>query len=240
MALPMNTMPTFTLTVPSTGKSVRYRPFVVKEEKALMIAQQSEDPSVMIDTLKNVIKSCVQDPIEVDALAVFDLEYIFTQIRGKSVGEIVDLMFSCDNDHGEQNEKAKSKVKVDLSTIEVTRDPNHTNKIMLFGDCGVVMRYPNMNMIKQLDAGSDNIEDIFEVIVASIDCIFQGDDIYYAKEQNKEELQQFLNNLTSDQFKKVPTFFETMPKLTTTVEYKCPICGKEHKKVLEGLQSFFS
>lgn len=240
MALPMNTMPTFTLTVPSTGKSVRYRPFVVKEEKALMIAQQSEDPSVMIDTLKNVIKSCVQDPIEVDALAVFDLEYIFTQIRGKSVGEIVDLMFSCDNDHGEQNEKAKSKVKVDLSTIEVTRDPNHTNKIMLFGDCGVVMRYPNMNMIKQLDAGSDNIEDIFEVIVASIDCIFQGDDIYYAKEQNKEELQQFLNNLTSDQFKKVQTFFETMPKLTTTVEYKCPICGKEHKKVLEGLQSFFS
>mgnify|MGYP002134212061 CR=1 FL=1 len=236
----MNTMPTFTLTVPSTGKSVRYRPFVVKEEKALMIAQQSEDPSVMIDTLKNVIKSCVQDPIEVDALAVFDLEYIFTQIRGKSVGEIVDLMFSCDNDHGEQNEKAKSKVKVDLSTIEVTRDPNHTNKIMLFGDCGVVMRYPNMNMIKQLDAGSDNIEDIFEVIVASIDCIFQGDDIYYAKEQNKEELQQFLNNLTSDQFKKVQTFFETMPKLTTTVEYKCPICGKEHKKVLEGLQSFFS
>lgn len=240
MSLPMNTMPTFTLTVPSTGKAVRYRPFVVKEEKALMIAQQSEDPSVMIDTLKNVIKSCVQDQLDVDALAVFDLEYIFTQIRGKSVGEIVDLMFSCDTDHGEQNDKAKSKVKVDLSTIEVTRNPDHTNKIMLFGDCGVMMRYPNMNMIKQLDAGSDNIEDIFEVIVASIDCIFQGDDIYYAKEQKKEELQQFLNNLTSEQFKKVQTFFETMPKLTTTVEYKCPVCGRDHKKVLEGLQSFFS
>jgi hypothetical protein len=240
MALPMNTMPTFTLTVPSTGKPVKYRPFLVKEEKALMIAQQSEDPGVMIDTLKGVIKSCVIDDINVDSLAVFDLEYIFTQIRGKSVGEIVELMFACDNDHGEQNDKAKSKIKVDLSTIEVTRDPSHTNKIMLFGDCGVVMKYPNVNVIKQLEIGTDDVSEIFNIVVASIDCIFQGDDIYYAHEQSKEELNQFLNNLTSEQFKKIQTFFETMPKLTTTVEYKCPICNKEHKKVLEGLQSFFS
>ena len=241
MALPMNTMPTFSLTIPSTGVVVKYRPFLVKDEKALMIAQQSEDPNVMVDTLKSVIKSCVIDDINVDTLAVFDMEYMFTQIRGKSVGEIVELLFGCDVDHGEKdNEKARVKVKIDLAALKVTKHEGHTNKIMLFSDVGVVMKYPTLNTIKNLEEGTENIESIFEVVGNSIECIFQGDDVYYTKEQKPEEIQQFLNNLTSDQFKKLQQFFETMPKLSTTVEYKCPICGREHKKVLEGLQSFFS
>ena len=238
----MNTMPTFNLKVPSTGKTIKYRPFVVKEEKALLIAHQSEDLKVMIDTLKSVIKSCVLDDLNVDSLAVFDLEYIFTRIRGKSVGETIELMFQCDNDHGEQNKKAVSKVTVDINAIDVVRGEGHTNKIELFGDVGIVMKYPSIDVARELENqdGTTNVENIFSVIMDSIDFIYQGEDVYYAKDQTREELATFVNNLTSEQFVKVQKFFETMPKLTTTIEYTCPICGKEHKRVLEGLNNFFS
>lgn len=238
MALPMNTMPTFNLTIPSTGKSVRYRPFVVKEEKALLIAQQSEDARVMTDTLRNVIQSCVQDSVDVEKLATFDLEYMFLQIRGKSVGETVDLLFSCDNDHGEQNEKARSKITINVSDIQVVKEKEHTNKIFLFGDVGVVMKYPTMDMAAEL-VGEDEIENVFDIVANSIDYIFQGENIYYAKETSREEMLQFLNNLTTDQFLKVQKFFDTMPKLSHKVEYTCPVCNKHHQKVLEGLASFF-
>jgi hypothetical protein len=240
MALPMNNMPMFTLIVPSTNKPAKYRPFLVKDEKALMIAQQSEDIGVMVDTLKEVVKSCLVDSIDVDSLATFDLEYIFTQIRGKSVGEKIELLFACDTDHGEQNEKAVTKITIDISNLEVKKDPSHTNKINLFQDVGVVMKYPTLEVAKKLE-GNDlgDIDGIFDVISESIDFIYQGEDIYYAKDQSREELLQFLNNLTSDQFIRIQKFFETMPKLSKEVEYTCPICGKEHKKLLEGLQSFF-
>jgi Zn finger protein HypA/HybF involved in hydrogenase expression len=243
MALPLNTMPTFNLKVPSTGKTIKYRPFVVKEEKALLIAQQSEDVKVMVDTLKGVIKSCVVDDLDVDSLAVFDIEYIFTKIRGKSVGENIDLLFSCDEDHGEElNKKAVSKVTVDVGTIEVTRHKEHSNKIELFGNVGIVMKYPSIDSSSKLENedGTSNVDNIFEVVMQSIDFIYQGEDIYYGKDQTREELSQFINNLTSEQFAKIQKFFETMPKLSTTVEYTCPVCGKHHKRVLEGLNNFFS
>lgn len=240
MALPMNTMPVFNLTIPSTGKTVRFRPFLVKDEKALMIAQQSEDVLVMVDTLKSVIKSCVTEDIDVNALATFDIEYMFIQIRGKSVGETVELLFPCDDDHGEQNEKARSKVKIDISSIQVEKSKDHSNKIELFADVGMVMKYPTIDTAKRLEKSSlDNMDAVFEIIADSVDFIYQGEEIYYAKETKREELLQFLNNLTTEQFTKVQTFFENMPKIKTEVEYTCPVCGKHHVKVLEGLQSFF-
>lgn len=238
MALPMNTMPTFNLTIPSNGKMVRYRPFVVKEEKALLIAQQSEDTKVMVDTLRSVINSCLIDKVDVDKLATFDLEYMFLQIRGKSVGETVDLLFSCDTDHGEQNEKAKSKVVINLSDINVSRDESHTNKVFLFDDVGVVMKYPTMDMASELTEGNE-YENVFEIVASSIDYIFKGEDVYYANETSHEEMMQFLNNLTTEQFLKVQKFFDTMPKLSYKVEYTCPVCGREHRKLLEGLANFF-
>jgi rubrerythrin len=240
MALPMMNTPTYTMVVPSTDATVKFRPFLVKEEKALLIAQQSEDVKVMIDTLKEVIKSCVIDNIDVNKLATFDLEYMFTQIRAKSVGETIDLIFPCDIDHGEQNEKARVKLSIDLTTIKVEKDPSHTNKIELFGDVGVMMKYPTIEIMKKLEnLETDNLDMIFDVIAGSIDFIYQGDEIFYGKEQKHEELIQFLNNLTSDQFLKVQKFFETMPRIKKEVEYTCPVCGKHHQKVLEGLQSFF-
>ena len=238
MALPMNSMPTFNLTIPSSGKSVRFRPFVVKEEKALLIAQQSEDPKVMTDTLKGVLSACLLDKVDVDKLATFDLEYMFLQIRGKSVGETVDLIFQCDTDHGEQNEKARSKVTINLSDIQVVKNEEHTNKVKLFGDVGVVLRYPTMEDAEEM-TDFENVEEIFKLVARSIDYIYDGEELYHAHETSEEEMLQFLNNLTTEQFLKIQKFFDTMPKLTVKVEYKCPICGREHKKVLEGLASFF-
>ena len=233
----MNT-PTYNMVVPSSGVSVKFRPFLVKEEKALLIAQQSEDLMVMVDTLKSVVKTCVLDTIDANKLATFDLEYMFTQIRAKSVGEIIELIFPCDNDHGEDNEKARVKVSIDLTTLEVEKDSSHTNKIDLFGDVGVMMKYPTIDVMRKLD-DSDSIDNIFDVVAMSIDYIYQGDEIFYAKEQKHEEMLQFLNNLTSEQFVKIQNFFDTMPRIKKQIEYTCPVCQKQHKKMLEGMQSFF-
>ena len=239
MALPLQNTPTYNLVIPSTGKSVRFRPFLIKEEKSLLIAQQSEDLMIMIDTLKNVIKDCIIDKVDVDKFATFDIEYIFTQIRAKSVGETVELIVQCDEDHGEQNEKARVKLSIDLTSIVVEKDPKHTNKIELFGDVGMVLQYPTIEIMKRMEKADDNLESIFQIIADSVDYIYQGEEVFYAKETPRAEIIQFLENLTSEQFAKVNDFFTTMPRIKKDIEYKCPLCGKEHKKTLEGLQSFF-
>jgi len=240
MALPMMSAPTYTMVVPSSGVSVKFRPFLVKEEKALLIAQQSEDIGVMIQTLKGIINTCVLETLDIDKLATFDLEYMFTQIRAKSVGEIIELIFPCDIDHGEDNEKARVKVSIDLTTLIVEKDPNHNNKINLFGDVGVVMKYPTMDVMKRLEnLDTNDLDKVFSVVADSIDYIYQGEEIFYGKEQKHEELLQFLNNLTSEQFVKIQQFFATMPRIKKEIEYTCPVCQKQHRKMLEGMQSFF-
>jgi hypothetical protein len=240
MALPMMNTPTYNMVVPSSGVSVKFRPFLVKEEKALLIAQQSEDLMVMVDTLKSVVKTCIIDTIDVNKLATFDLEFMFTQIRAKSVGEIIELIFPCDNDHGEDNEKARVKVSIDLTTLQVEKDPDHTNKIDLFGDVGVMMKYPTMDIMRKLETLDEgNIDKIFDVVALSIDYIYQGEEIFYTKEQKHEEVLQFLNNLTSEQFIKIQNFFASMPRIKKEIEYTCPVCQKQHRKMLEGMQSFF-
>lgn len=240
MALPLNSAPTYSLTVPSNGKQIKYRPFLIKDEKALMLAQQSEDPQVMVDTLKNVIGSCVRDAksdIEVDSLATFDLEYIFTQIRAKSVGERVELFLKCDTC---EDEKAVTQINLDLTQLRVEKHPDHTNKIALYDDVGIILKYPTLELIKRLESlDTNNVEQMFEIVVECIDNIYTTDEVFVAKDQTKEELLEFLNNMSSEQFSKIQTFFETMPRLKKDISYNCPVCGTEHHKVLEGLQSFF-
>jgi hypothetical protein len=163
-----------------------------------------------------------------------DLE-IFNTIK-----KTVDLIFACDIDHGELNEKAKSTVTIDLSTLKVEKSTDHTNKIELFGTVGVVMKYPTVDVIKKLEGFDTNdLDTVFDIMALSIDYIYDGDNLFYAKEQTQAELLQFIENLSSEQFAKVQKFFETMPKITKQIEYDCPICSKHHVKVLEGLQSFF-
>lgn len=237
MALPINATPVYTLEVPSTKKSVKYRPFLVREEKALLVAQQSEDPEVMINTLKEVISGCVKDDLDVDSLATFDIEYIFTQIRAKSVGEEIELIFPCNHCN---DEKAKVKIGFDLTKIKVETAPEHTKKIELFGDVGVVMKYPTIDVIQKIEnLNTSDIDAVFSVVAKCIDYIYNGDELFYAKEQTQSELEEFLNNLTSDQFANVQKFFETMPKMRQEVKYKCPVCGADNHTVLEGLAAFF-
>jgi len=237
MALPINTTPTYTLVVPSLNVEVKYRPFLIKEEKALLMAQQSEDPVVMVETLKNVIKNCLQTEIDVEMLATFDLEYIFTQLRAKSVGENVELIFPCDTC---EDEKARVQITFDISKLEVVKSDDHNKNIPLFGDVGVQMKYPTIQVIQKLEKlDTNNLDDLFSIMAACIEFVYQGDEIFYAKEQTPAEMVEFLNNLTSEQFKKVQHFFETMPKIKQEVDYNCPVCKKAHHKVLEGIQSFF-
>lgn len=237
MALPINSAPTYTLTIPSTGKIVKYRPFLIKEEKSLLIAQQSEDPIVMVESLKDVIKSCIKDEVDVNALATFDLEYVFTQIRAKSVGEIVELFLKCDTC---TDEKAVAKVNIDLTQLQVIKSEDHNNKIDLYEDVGIVLKYPTMDVIKKLEnATQGDIESVFSIVTECIDFIYTSSEVFHAKEQTKEELLEFLNNLTSEQFVKIQKFFETLPRLKHEIDYACPVCGKQHHKILEGLNSFF-
>ena len=239
MALPVQNTPTYTLEIPSSKETLKYRPFLVKEQKALLLAQQSEDTHVMVDTLKSVIKSCALSKLDVEKLAVFDLEYLFSQIRAKSVGENVDLFFYCDTC---DDEKAKVKITIDLTKLKVEHFPEHTNKIPLFDDVGVVMTYPNINVvnnIEKLGNVESEVDLVFDIIAECIDYIYDTKEVYHAKEQSKKELADFINNLTAEQFAKIENFFETMPKLRKSVNYRCPVCQKEHHKTLEGLNNFF-
>ena len=240
MALPINPTPIYTAKVPSTNKDFKYRPFFVREEKALMIAQQSEDSGIMLDTIKEVIKACAKTPIDVDKLASFDIEYLFLQLRANSVGELVDLMFACDVDHGDDNEKALSKVSINLMDAKVKFSDNHSAKIPLFGDVGVLMKYPSVDTLKKIQSADVNdVDAMFDIVVDCIDSIYDSNQMFAAREQKREELLEFLNNMTTQQFTKIQEFFQTMPQLRVDIQYTCPVCKRVHNKYMEGLASFF-
>lgn len=232
----MASTPRYKLTIPSMKKEVTYRPFLVKEEKALMIAQQSEDQETMVTTLKSVIQSCIQDKINVDDLAVFDIEYIFTQLRARSVGEIVELILKCETC---EDEKASVKYSIDLSKLQVDFPEDHEKKIPLFDDVGVIMKYPSLEVLKKIETAGNDIESVFDIIASCIEFIYNNDEMFATKEVKPEEVKEFINNLTQEQFQKLQKFFETMPKLEQRVKYKCPLCSKEHDKLIRGLESFF-
>ena len=237
MALPKVSTPIYTMTIPSSGVAVKFRPFLIKDEKALLLAQQSENMTTMVNTLKDVIKNCIQDELDLDTLATFDLEYMFTQIRSKSVGEIVDLLIKCDTC---TDEKAVAKVQVDLTTLTVDKPDGHAKNIKLFDDVGVVLKYPTIDILKKLESSQQaDLTEVFGIMADCIDNIYNTEEVWQAKDQTKEELLDFLNNLNNEQFMKIRNFFETMPKLRKEVEYDCPVCNKHHTKLLEGLDSFF-
>jgi hypothetical protein len=237
MALPIASTPRYKLTIPSLKKAVAYRPFLVKEEKALMIAQHSDDPDTMITTLKSVIQSCIIDPIKVDELALFDIEYIFTQLRAKSVGENVDLIMKCDTC---TDDKAIVKYSIDLTKLKVNIPENHSKTIPVFGDVGVIMKYPTLDILKRIESlDANDIDAVFSIICSCIEFVYNSDEMFASKDQKPEEVHDFVNNLTQEQFQKLQMFFETMPKLEERIKYSCPVCKKDHDKVIKGLDSFF-
>ena len=238
MSLPINQATLYNITIPSTGKTVRFRQFLVKEQKALLLAQQSNDELVMLDTLKNIIKECVKDPIDVDKLATFDIEYLFVIMRSKSVGENVEIVLRCPD--CSDNKDSKIVMNVDLASLEVHKNPDHNNKIPLFDDVGIVMKYPSFNTLKAIR--TSNVNDPFEainIIIECIDFIYNTENVYYPEDVTKEELIEFIDNLTDKQMNDIKTFFKTMPRLYKDISFTCPVCGKTYVKRLEGLESFF-
>ena len=239
MPLPKIATPTYELELPSTGKTVEYRPFLVKEEKLLVIALESEDNKQITTAIKAVLKACVLTKgIKVENLPTFDIEYLFLNIRGKSVGEELDVNIVCPDD-----EKTEVAVKIYLDDIEVQHDENHTNKIKLDDNLMMEMKYPSLDeFIKSnFDFNDKNqMDQSFQLIASCIDKVYSAEEAWATADCTKKEVNEFLESMNSNQFKEIETFFTTMPKLSHTINVKNPKTKVESDVVLEGLASFFA
>ena len=237
MALPKIEVPTYELTLPSEDKKIKYRPFLVREEKVLYIALETGQNKEMVNALKDVVGACTFDVLNVDRLPIFDIEYLFLQIRAKSVSEVTKFRAICPDDG-----KTYVETEVDLTKVEVQVDDEHTNRIVLDTqrNLGLVLKYPTL---KNYDVGRglDNIEvdKVFNILIDCIDHIFEGDKIYPAKDTSKQELKEFIEGLPQDAFTKIKSFFDTMPKLKHEVEVTNPNTNVTSKIVLTGIADFF-
>ena len=237
MALPKLGVPTYELTLPSTGKTVKYRPFLVKEEKILLLALESGDEKEIISAVKSTLRACILSRVKVDQLPSFDLEYLFLKIRAAAVGSFIEMTVTCTDDNTTQ-----AKAGIDIDEVEVQTQDGHDRKIMLTDDMGIIMNYPSMDRFiesqflqKDLDP-----EHIFNFIAEHIDQIFQGDDVYDSSTTSKKEFREFVEGLTSRQFEAIQKFYETMPKLSHSFTVMNPNTGNECNYTIEGLQSFFA
>ena len=239
MPLPKIATPTYELVLPSTKQTIKYRPFLVKEEKLLVLALESEDNKQITNAVKAVIKSCVTSRgVKVEQLPTFDIEYLFLNIRGKSVGEEVEVNITAPDD-GE----TQIPITISLDEIEVIESEDHNKQIKLDDELMMEMRYPSLDQfIKNNFSMSDdmNIEKSFELIASCIDKIYNEEEVWSTSDVSKKEVLEFLEGMNSLQFKEIEKFFETMPKLSHTVKFKNPKTKKENEIVLEGLSSFFA
>ena len=237
MPLPKIATPTYELVIPSTKKKIKYRPFLVKEEKVLIIAMESEDPSQIAEAVKDVIKSCIiSRGVKVEELSTFDIEYLFLNIRGKSVGEEVEVLVTCPDDG-----ITKVPVVIGLDEIQVQFDENHSRDIRLDDTLTMRMKYPSMEeFVKNNFSMTDvNLDETFNVIMSSIEQIYNEEESWNTKDCTKKELRDFVEGLSSKQFKDVENFFATMPKLSHTITITNPNTNVDSEVVLEGLASFF-
>ena len=238
MPLPKIATPTYSMVLPSTEKEINYRPFLVKEEKLLVLALESEDTKQITQAIKAVLKSCVQTKgIKVETLPTFDIEYLFLNIRGKSVGESIDVNIICPDD-----EKTSVKVVIDLDDIKVNKTEGHSNQIKLDENLMMELKYPSLDeFIKNnFDFNDQNaMEQSFKLIASCIDKIYNEEEVWVAADCTKKEITEFLESMNSSQFKKIEEFFTSMPKLSHTIKVTNPNTKVESEVVLEGLASFF-
>jgi len=238
MALPKLDAPTYELTVPSTGTKIPYRPYLVKEEKILMMAMESNDTNQMMTAVKDVIRSCTfvdGSVLDVNTLAMFDIEYIFTQLRAKSVGETATIKVKCEECE-ESNE-----VDIDLQKVRVDVPQSDSTVIKLTDTIGVSLRYPSVDtmMRAQADESKSDVDRVFDLITACIDSIYSGDQIFDASEQTEQELRDFIESLNTKQFNEVREFIEGIPSAAITVKFKCMSCSHDNEFDVKGLGNFF-
>ena len=249
MGLPRVAVPEYSMTLPSNGKEVKYRPFLVKEEKLLLIAMEGEKEDEIMNAIKDVISNCVYDDINIDTLPLFDIEYIFLWLRAKSKGELIELNYSCPKCNG------KIPISFSIEKIKVHKSDNHSNKVELTDDLGIVLKYPDIILQQKIAKLSDDLKEIemvFKTIITCIDYIYDKEKTYSSKDYTEKEMEEFMESLTDEQFQKLSKFYENMPKLKHEVKLECKnkikeegkkkekVCGYTEDIVLEGLQSFFA
>jgi len=233
MALPKLDSSRFETVIPSTGQRITYRPYLVKEEKILMMAMETSDQKQIVRATKDIIKSCVFDDINVNKLAVFDVEHMFLELRSKSVGETINLKVKCESC------EAMNDQTVDFSDINVDV-PESNNTIMITDTVGLTMRYPSFDDVSAIETNNDEtVETAFSIIQACIENIFDEEEVYLAKDEGPKKIREFVESMSSSQFVKIQDFFENMPALKSVIEYECSSCGAHNKTELRGLQSFF-
>jgi len=238
MPLPTITTPTYELELPSTEKLIKYRPFLVKEEKLLVLALETEDTKEISNAIKAVLKNCIQTRgVKIESLPTFDIEYLFLNIRGKSVGEEIEVNLIAPDD-GETS----VSVKINIDDIKVQKKKDHTNKIKLDDNLMMEMKYPSLDQFikSNFDISESTMDQSFELIASCVDKIYSEEEVWVAADVTKKELVEFLEQMNSIQFKQIEKFFETMPKLSHEITFTNPKTKVESTVVLEGLSSFFA
>ena len=239
MPLPKIATPTYELELPSTGASINYRPFLVKEEKVLVIALESQDNKQITNSIKAVLKNCILTKgIKVEKLPTFDIEYLFLNIRGKSVGETLEVNITCPDDG-----KTTVPMTIELDDIQIQRTEGHTNKIKIDSNIMMELKYPSLDEFIKNNFDFDDknaMEQSFDLIASCIDKVYTEDEVWVAADCTKKEMREFLESMNSTQFKDIEKFFDTMPKLSHTINVKNPKTKVESEVVLEGLSSFFA
>ena len=237
MTLPRINVPEYSLVVPSTDEEIKFRPFLVKEEKLLLMAQETGDELSLYNAIKNLIKNCCFDKIDTDNLPLFDIEYIFLQIRAKSVGEVAQIQITCPDD-----EETTVLIDVDLTKIQVQMGDDHNARIQLTDDIGLLMTYPNLATVLTMqnkDEETSGADAMFKMIQECMYQIWQGEETFDAMDYSDKDKKDFLENLNHEQFEKVQQFFETMPQVKHEVEVTNQNTGVKSKVMLEGMNSFF-
>ena len=243
MALPKLNVPTYDLILPSTGESLTYRPFLVKEEKILLMATEGDDELAMTRALRQIVTNCIVTEVDVDKLKTYDLEYVFLQLRSRSIGEVSDLRYTCQNNiaKGKKTEKICGEtigIKLDLSTIEVQKPEGHEPNVPLINNIGLVLKDPEVSILTTRSITSlTETSEMFDVIAECVDYVYEGEQLF--KDFKREEIEDFLGSITQKQFEGIKTFFDTLPKLEHPLELECPKCKNHTNLLLRGLNDFF-
>ena len=238
MPLPKINTPTYELTLPSNGKKIKYRPFLVREEKILIMALETEDQKQITAAIIQILTACIMTRgVKLNELATFDIEYLFLNVRSKSVGETISLNLICPDD-----EKTSVEVSIDLDSIKVKKDKSHTNTVKLDDNLSLKLKYPSMKQFieSNFEAGVESVSNTMDVVISSIDMIYNEEESWNASESTKKELEDFIDQLNTKQFKLIENFFDTMPKLSHKIKVKNPKTDVESTILLEGLAAFFN
>ena len=233
MALPKLNTPTYELELPSTGEKIKYRPFLVKEQKILMMAQEGSDENEIAEAMGNLVSDCTFGKIDAKVSPMFDIEYIFLKVRGKSVGDKIELNVTCPDD-----EETSAPVTIDIEEIQVHMLEDHTNEVNISDDIKVVLRYPVLSDMKNVKASSNSVDRVFNVLNSCITSIHFGDDVYNKVDLTDKDINEFVDQFTSEQFDTMVKFFDTMPKMRHIVNVTNPKTKVTSEVVLEGLESF--